>query len=73
MMGLFRKRRETVRLSKVRPLPAWAPYADKMTQDLADQVRSDVEALNNWTNERGRLTQCRADNAFEDVPGDSDG
>jgi len=51
MMGLFRKKakkRETVRLSKVRPLPAWAPYATKMTQERADEVRSEVEALNNW-------------------------
>lgn len=58
MTGLFRKekakKRETVLLSKVRPLPAWAPYAAKMTQELADQVRSEVEALNNWNNERGR-------------------
>ena len=45
-MGLFGKKpkkRETVRLSEVRPLPAWAPYADKMTQERADKVRKDIE------------------------------
>lgn len=55
VMDLFRKesnRRETICLSEVRPLPVWAPYADKMTQELADQVRSDVEVLNYWDNER---------------------
>ena len=46
--------REEVILSDVRPLPAWAPYAVKMTQELADQVRSEVEALNHWDNERRR-------------------
>jgi len=54
MMGLFRKKRKTVRLSKVRPLPEWAPYADKMTQERADEIRSDVEELNYWDNERRR-------------------
>jgi hypothetical protein len=45
-MGLFGKKpkkRETVRLNEVRPLPAWAPYVDKMTQERADKVREDVE------------------------------
>jgi hypothetical protein len=59
MMGLLRKKRKTVRLSKVRPPPEWAPYADKMTQELADQIRSDVEELNNWNDERERGDNVR--------------
>ena len=46
--------REEVILRDVRPLPAWAGYATEMTQERADDVRLEVEALNNWDNERGR-------------------
>ena len=46
--------REEVILSDVRPLPAWASYATKMTQERADEVRSEVAAMNGLSNERGR-------------------
>lgn len=46
--------REEVILSDVRPLPAWAGYATKMTQERADEVRSEVAAMNGLSNERGR-------------------
>jgi len=46
--------REEVILSDVRPVPAWAGYATKMTQERADEVRSEVAAMNGWSNERGR-------------------
>jgi len=46
--------REEVILSDVRPVPAWAGYATKMTQGRADEVRSEVAAMNGLSNERGR-------------------